>query len=78
MHLDSRFDSCTVDHSSIAQLAEREAVNFDVPGSSPGGGAWAIGAAVAQHLDTVEATGSNPVSPILDGLPYTHDGFPLF
>ena len=36
--METGFDSQTGDHSSIAQLAEHEAVNFGVPGSSPGGG----------------------------------------
>ena len=53
-------------YSSIAQLAEHEAVNFGVPGSSPGGGAWAISAAVAQLLYTQLVGGSNPSSPIIN------------
>ncbi len=55
-------------HSSIAQLVEHGAVNSVVPGSSPGGGVRAIGAAVAQLLYTQLVTGSNPVSPIINNL----------
>ncbi len=36
--METGFDSQTEVHSLIAQLAEHEAVNFGVPGSSPGGG----------------------------------------
>ena len=35
-------------HSLIAQLAEHEAVNFGVPGSSPGGGACPCSSVVEQ------------------------------
>ena len=46
MQLESRFDSCTVDHSPIAQLAEQDAVNIEVPRSSRGGGAREISSVV--------------------------------
>ena len=51
-------------NSPIAQLAERKTVNFDVPGSSPGGGARAIGEAVSQFLDTEKVACSIQASPI--------------
>ena len=60
MHSVAGSSPATLKHSPIAQLAEYEAVNFGVPGSSPGGGASSYSSAVERFVYTENAGGSNP------------------
>ena len=61
MHGITKRDNPCITYSSLAQSVERSAVNRNVVGSSPTGGAMRDRAEVARNPHKVEVMGSNPI-----------------
>ena len=61
MHSITKRNNLCIPYSSLAQSVERSAVNRNVAGSSPAGGAMRDRAAVARHPHKVKVRGSNPL-----------------